>query len=396
MAFCQENREMYIKILSNLCKIFVLFVMALLCNTNVYSQTYEFQGMLSGWITANNDEDIKAQLGFRYIPRFSLEQSISQNYSLNVELSLNAYGAGYFRSIDNVETDGKIKPYRMWFRFSSSQFEARLGLQKINFGTATLLRPLMWFDRIDPRDPLQITDGVYGLLFRYYFLNNTNIWVWGLYGNDETKGLEINPTTDNSIEYGGRLQLPLFSGEIAFTYHHRQAEINKELLLLEQNSAFSFPENRIAIDGKWDAVIGLWFEGTLEHQNSAVLPFPWRRALNIGLDYTFGLGNGLYAAYEHFILEMSEETFSSGEQISFSAMLINYPLGLMDTIRGIVYYDWENHELYRFVNWQRTYDRWSFYIMGFWNPEQFLIYQSKEMNNLFTGKGFQFMVVFNH
>ena len=396
MAFCQDNREMYIKILSNLCKIFVIFVMALLCNTNVYSQTYEFHGMLSGWITANNDEDIKAQLGFRYIPRFSLEQSISKSYSLNVELSLNAYGAGYFRSIDNVETDGKIKPYRMWFRFSSSQFEARLGLQKINFGTATLLRPLMWFDRIDPRDPLQITDGVYGLLFRYYFLNNTNIWVWGLYGNDETKGLEINPTTDNSIEYGGRLQLPLFSGEIAFTYHHRQAEINKELLLLEQNSAFSFPENRIAIDGKWDAVIGLWFEGTLEHQNSAVLPLPWRRALNIGLDYTFALGIGLYPAYEHFIFVMSEEAFSSGEQISFSAMLINYPLGLMDTIRGIVYGDWDNHELYRFLNWQRTYDRWSFYIMGFWNPERFLIYQSKEMNNLFTGKGFQFMVVFNH
>jgi len=352
--------------------------------------------MLSGWITANNDEDIKAQLGLRYIPRFSLEQSISRSYSLNVELSLNAYGAGYFRSIDNVETDGNIKPYRMWFRFSSSQFEARLGLQKINFGTAALLRPLMWFDRIDPRDPLQITDGVYGLLFRYYFLNNANIWVWGLYGNNETKGLEINPTTDNSIEYGGRLQLPLYSGEIAFTYHHRQAEINKELLPLEQNSAFSFPENRIAIDGKWDAVIGLWFEATLEHQNSAMLPFPWRRALNIGLDYTFALGNGLYTAYEHFILEMSEEAFSSGEQISFSALLINYPLGLMDTIRGIVYYDWKNHELYRFVNWQRTYDRWSFYIMGFWNPEQFLIYQSKEMNNLFTGKGFQFMVVFNH
>jgi len=54
-------------------------------------------------------------------------------------------------------------------------------LQKINFGSATLFRLLMWFDRIDPRDPLKLTDGVYGLLLRYYFHNNTNIWLWGLY-----------------------------------------------------------------------------------------------------------------------------------------------------------------------------------------------------------------------
>jgi hypothetical protein len=396
MAFCQESRKRQVKIVSNFYKVFIISVLALLCTANGFSQTYEFHGMLSGWITANNDEDTKMQLGLRYIPTFSLAQSISSSYGLNVELSLNAYGAGYFHSIDNVETDGKIKPYRMWLRFSSSQFEARLGLQKINFGTAILLRPLMWFDRVDARDPLQITDGVYGLLFRYYFLNNANIWVWGLYGNEETKGFEIYPTADNSIEYGGRLQFPLYRGEIAFTYHHRQAEINKELLFLERNSDFSCPENRIAVDGKWDAGIGLWFEGTLEHQDSIILPLPWRRALNIGFDYTFALGNGLYAAYEHFILEMSEAAFSSGEQISFSALLINYPVGLMDTIKGIIYHDWKNHELYRFVNWQRTYDRWSFYIMGFWNPEQFLIYQSSKMNNLFTGKGFQFMVVFNH
>ena len=68
-------------------------------------------------------------------------------------------------------------------RYSSDQFELRLGLQKINFGSASMLRPLMWFDQMDPRDPLHLTDGVWGLLARYYFLNNANIWLWGLYGN---------------------------------------------------------------------------------------------------------------------------------------------------------------------------------------------------------------------
>lgn len=62
------------------------------------------------------------------------------------------------------------------FRFSGQLSgrvsELRLGLQKINFGSAQLFRPLMWFDKMDPRDPLQMTDGVWGALYRYYFRNN--------------------------------------------------------------------------------------------------------------------------------------------------------------------------------------------------------------------------------
>ena len=112
----------------------------------------------------------------------------------------------------------------MWVKFSGDQFELRAGLQKINFGSAQMFRPLMWFDRIDPRDPLQLTDGVYGLLARYYFLNNANIWLWGLYGDDKIKGWELIPSKKNSIEYGGRVQLPLYTGEIAATYHHRTAD----------------------------------------------------------------------------------------------------------------------------------------------------------------------------
>ena len=85
----------------------------------------------------------------------------------------------------------------------------RGGLQKINFGSANLLRPLMWFDQIDPRDPLQLTDGVWGILGRYYFLNNANIWVWGLIGNDQRKGWEVIPSVKNKPEFGFRVQMPI-------------------------------------------------------------------------------------------------------------------------------------------------------------------------------------------
>ncbi|HZX10343.1 MAG TPA: hypothetical protein VFG01_05285, partial [Acidobacteriota bacterium] len=75
---------------------------------------------------------------------------------------------------------------------------------------------------------------------------------------------------------------------------------------------------------------------------------------------------------------------------------LNYPLGLLDSVWGMVYYDWKNNDLYRFVNWQRTYDRWQIYIMGFWNPEKFLIYQGNLDTSLFTGTGFQIMIVYNY
>jgi len=34
--------------------------------------------------------------------------------------------------------------------------------------------------------------------------------------------------------------------------------------------------------------------------------------------------------------------------------------------------------------------------MGFWNPQQFNLYQGLEGSNLYAGRGLQFMVVFNH
>ena len=86
------------------------------------------------------------------------------------------------------------------------------GLQKINFGSATMLRPLMWFDQVDPRDPLQLTDGVWGVLGRYYFLNNANIWLWGLYGNKnpgDTANLLVQ-RGDNLVSVPIALVVPSF------------------------------------------------------------------------------------------------------------------------------------------------------------------------------------------
>ena len=376
--------------------VFVIALMLLSQSIKALPQSLGIQGQLSGWMTIDGEKVDNSQMGLRYIPDLSVEKIFSKAYTLRAELSVNAYGSGQFAGWDDISTTNKIKPYRMWLRFAFSQFEARIGLQKINFGSASLLRPLMWFNRIDPRDPLHLTDGVYGLLMRYYFLNNVNIWVWGLMGNDETKGWEFFPSDRKKLEYGGRMQVPFLSGEMAFTFHNRKIDLDKinpsQILMYKGRGR----ENRFGFDGKWDIGIGLWFEGTLVHQDYAFQPLPYRRFMNIGFDYTFGFGNGLYMLGEYFRLETSEKPFSAGEHFTFSAVNLNYPIGLIDNLSGIIYYNRENHNWYRFIDWQRTYDRWGIHFMFFWNPEKFQIYQNIKENNLFAGKGIQLMAVFNH
>ena len=359
------------------------------------SQSIEWQGQASSWLTINPSPALTGQIGLRYIPSIFLQKDLNNGYQFNSELSINAYGAGSYIDNRNFDKNGKIKPYRFWFRFTSSQFELRAGLQKINFGSATILRPLMWFDHMDPRDPLQLTDGVYGLLGRYYFLNNANIWIWVLYNNDKTKGWEIYPTEKHKPEIGGRVQFPLWTGEIALTGHHRAVNADGTVQNLDGNTQ-SVHENRFALDGKWDAGVGIWFEGVLTKSDFKIRALRYTRMLNLGMDYTFDYGNGFHILAEYLRVDISGEIFNSGRPSSLAALTMNYPLTLLDNLSAIFYYDWDNRNAYRFLNWQRTYDRWSFYLMGFWNPKSFQIYQNQADQNLFTDKGFQFMVVFNH
>ena len=171
--------------------IYGLFGVSLAFSGVTHAIESDFGGQLSGWtIQYKNQDEWENNTGLRYIPFLTLTHPLDEDTFFDTELSINSYLA----TDENSDGEhGDIDIYRLWIRYGSPQLEIRAGLQKINFGSAILLRPLMWFDRIDPRDPLQLTEGVYGLLGRYYFLNNANVWIWALLGEDETKGWEIFP-----------------------------------------------------------------------------------------------------------------------------------------------------------------------------------------------------------
>jgi hypothetical protein len=360
-----------------------------LCNT-LFSVEIELKQQFSAWFSLNDDRPSTPRFGLRYQPTFSLAKSMSAQWKLDSEIALNMFASGSAADWHDPDISGKITPYRLWLRLSSSQFEARLGLQKINFGSAMVFRPLMWFDRIDPRDPLQITDGVYGLLLRYYFKNNANIWLWGLYGNPDAKGWETRPTADKIPEFGGRFQAPLFSGEAGITVHHRRLDPGNDA------ESIRITENRFALDGKWDLGVGLWTEAAFCHQDDPAVVFSWQRSFALGIDYTFKLGNGLYLLAEQFFSQNATSLWRKGEGgISFSALLARYPLGLLDNLSTVIYFDWRHDQMYSFASWQRTYDHWQFHVMMFLNPRQAQIIQAQSGSNMFGGKGFQLLMVWN-
>jgi hypothetical protein len=357
--------------------------------------TFRFKGQIDGYAGINFANPIQSQTGARFLPTLSIGKNLKNNLKFDSELSFDSYLDYHFTGSNNDESDAKIKPYRLWIRLSTERFELRAGLQKINFGSASTLRPLMWFDHIDPRDPLQLTDGVYGLLGRYYFQNNANAWLWVLWGNDKTKGWETIPTVRKDPELGGRMQFPVPKGEVAVSYHHRTADLAGVLNPSEIHGAASYPEDKIGLDGKWDIGPGVWAEYSLTHSKPDSAYFPlWTKLFTLGIDYTFGLGNGLYAASEFFRYSSAGEIFNSGINQTFSSLTVNYPIGI-NKIGSIIYYNWTDKSWYRFINLQRQSDNWTYYLFLFWNPEKFTIYNNISGNNMFSGTGIQFMAVFN-
>lgn len=127
-----------------------LLLALLLPVTGLKGQSLGFKGQAIGWTTLNPAEPFQAQTGLRYIPELNFSLPAGK-YSFDGEISANIWGSAMWQG-DSTTLDQQLSFYRMWVKISGDQFELRAGLQKINFGSAQMFRPLMWFDYIDPRD----------------------------------------------------------------------------------------------------------------------------------------------------------------------------------------------------------------------------------------------------
>ena len=284
-----------------------------------------FTGQISSWNSLENTGTGKRvyEFGTRFIPELAHDLYGNADLRLDLQISANAF---WFYSHTGHETNAKF--YRCWFRFATHKFESRIGLQKINFGPARLLRSLMWFDQLDPRDPLKLTDGVYGLRLRYDFENLSSIWLWGLWGENATKGLELVSTRKGTPECGGRLQIPLGRGEVAVTGHYRIT--NPNVTAGNQFPDSHVPETRIAMDGIWDVGVGLWFESALMYADYRGDLLDWQSFFTLGSDYTFPLANGIYVLAEHMIYSLGNRPFAREQCYHLSGGMLSCPKTWVD------------------------------------------------------------------
>ncbi len=359
------------------------------------AQDLRLRGEAAVTVTLNDAEPRSTFIDGRYLSELTADSGLT-SATLDALVAADLDAGLRIVSLDDTELDSSARLYRAWLRFASNQFESRIGRQKIAFGTATLLRPLRWFDRLDPRDPLQITEGVDALLVRYYFLNNANVWLWGLLGNRQPKGWEVLPTMNRDPEVGGRVQVPAGPGEIAASYHHRVADAASVVPAGVPGLDTAIPEHRYALDGKWDATVGLWFEVVLIHQRSDLLPQAYQRLAVMGVDYTFGLGDGLTLIGEHFIADRAQDAFGSGDGAATTALSARYRWGVLDELSAIFYYDWQQAKRYHFGSWRRTYDHLSVNLLAFTNPAVSPLAVGQPQNEMLAGTGVQVLVSFNH
>ncbi len=378
---------------SKLCISILLFCLCLSAKTQA-ADTLVFKGQASAWLNLNPTLGMPLWAGARYIPALNYTINLHQNRLLDFEASANLGGNAGIHPFDSVNSDLSLKPYRFRARYSSSQFEIRIGLQKINFGSAVMLRPLMWFDQMDARDPLQLTNGVWAALGRYYFLKNANIWLWSLYGNTEAKTWEVAKTTHKTPEFGGRIQIPVLKGDAAFSCHFRQADTR--MLIDSMPGHANTPEQRIGLDGKWDIGPGIWFEGAWIHKSFNTGKLTNQEILTAGTDYTFGLGNGLNVVFEHMEYGFGKAAFDFDERLSFSGISLTYPLNISNQLNAVFYYDHTHNASYNLVNWKHQLNKLDLYFMAYWNPEDYKMPLQNTIYNLTAGNGMQMMLVFNH
>jgi hypothetical protein len=347
----------------------------------------DFKGQLSLNYLANDSSPSSfQQTNLRYIPDLTYQYTLPTGNLWDVNVSANAYA----NHLDHTqsETTSCVELYRFNTQYKTSQSDTRLGLQKINFGPALILRSLRWFDQVNPTDPLQLTDGVKALRYRYFYPNNANVWLWALYGNDEPKGYELLATKEDSLEFGGRLQYPLETGELGMVLHHRQVEA---VDTLGTPVGEDLNEYRYALDGRWDLEMGLWFEYVMIEQGAGTDYAKGSTMLTLGADYTLGMGNGVHVLVEHMSVRLSDSNLGSDLQDQTSVLQLSYPLGLLDSISLMSINSWSQDFSLHYLRWDRVYDDWIISLGLFSSPEQ----ATSNILGL-TGKGIQATVVFNH
>ena len=363
----------------------ILLAIYLSTSAVILAQSYSLKGQLWGSIIHGDDPPVgrssfETTLG--YIPMLSLAQNLPNDRFVDLEWGYRmsrVYSGEY--AIGSVE-----EPYRMWLRYSSDQMEARLGLQKIAFGPAMVLRSLAWFDTIDPKDPTGQTDAVEALRLRLYPTGSLALWLWSINSDQDT------------LSYGGRAELSTSIGEWGLTYYQDPTELGQSV---GQFPIFtSGPHQRAAMDYRYDGYFGFWFEGVgIFADSKQDVDLNRFTLFTLGADYTVPVGSGLLIMAETMKINGSSTAGDSSSDQTYTALMASLPINMLHQLMFITQIDWDNNHAYNYLRWGITYDHFSLNFILSISPRRdgyniATEYLPKTVAGF--GTGLQFMLIYNH
>jgi hypothetical protein len=126
------------------------------------------------------------------------------------------------------------------------------------------------------------------------------------------------------------------------------------------------------------------------------MPYEWLKMGTTGMDYTFGVGNGIHLLGEHLVVSIAVNFPEWTQNYHYSAFSVSYPVTLFDALSVIGYYDWDQKNYAQYASWQRTYDKVIVSLSLFRYPETNQVVFNFQPNSSGIGSGGQVMLIFNH
>ena len=349
--------------------VFILFVSPL-CAQHISTKGQLFVGGLSGNDVPTGQSAFQVRLG--YIPTLSITRSLSDFSFIDFEwaykLGLAHHGGSFVLNYN--------RNHRLWVRYVSGSVELRLGLQKVVFGTSQILRTLSWFDSVDIKDPTGQTDGEGTLRIKWFSSNSYSVWVWAI--QDKY----------NFISFGGRNEFSTGNGEWGLTVHHDPSEVSRRIG--QKGPPIDHPHSRVAIDYRYDGLMGVWNESALIFSNDIEIGMH-----TLGTDYTLPFADGVVIMGE--IMHVCDSKKKHREM--FSAFMVSIPIGMVSQFMFIAQTDWTEKHTYNYVRWSVKYDTFSLNFIISKSPKRsvFMSLPQNYINNITNfGTGLQLMFIYDY
>ena len=199
-----------------------------------------------------------------------------------------------------------------------------------------------------------------------------------------------------------RIEIPVpVVGELGVTYHHRPGYEGGKI---PDNSGTPFvhqssQEDRYGVDLRADIFLGLWVEAVAAKSSGGDPNYRIDHSVYmIGGDYTLPIGNGLYLLAEHMFDRVESKFLETQFNRKFTALMLNYPIGILDQVALIFEYDWDGERMFNFLRISRTYDNLAVNLILFDNPKrkEFSEIELSGAGDSGFGTGFQVVLVCNH